>query len=115
MSGEVIERISRIHASEGDRQAPLTDPGVLPLSFEAITPQWLTGNLAPAGSAAQVTALQLGPRDDGTSNRRAIALQWNAAGQALGLPGQLFGKASHDLSSRIVVGISGAARGEQVF
>ena len=115
MSSEVIERIARIHAAETDRDAPLSDGSRLPLSFEAITPAWLTAVLAPAGSGAQVLDLQLGPRDDGTSNRRALSLQWNPAGKALGLPEALFGKASHDLSSRIVVGISGAARCEQVF
>lgn len=93
----------------------MTDGHQLPLSFDAITPAWLTAVLAPPGSGAAVTDVQLGPRDDGTSNRRALSLQWNAAGQALGLPAALFGKASHDLSSRIVVGLSGAARCEQVF
>src|SRR5262245_9757164 len=58
----------------------------LPFTYEAITGQWLTAVLARGIAGAVVESHALGPRDDGTSNRRRIELRWNDAGQAAGLP-----------------------------
>lgn len=58
----------------------------LPFTYEAITPAWLTAVLAHGHAGAAVLSHTLGPVDNGTSNRRRIALEWNAAGLAAGLP-----------------------------
>ncbi|MDB5968398.1 MAG: hypothetical protein JWQ90_848 [Hydrocarboniphaga sp.] len=87
----------------------------LPLSFEAITDGWLTAVLCDKAPDAAVTAHRLGAIDTGTSNRRRIFVDYNAAGVKAGLPAAMFCKASQDLANRIVLGVSGAARCETLF
>jgi hypothetical protein len=87
----------------------------LPLSFEAITDRWLTAVLCSQVPGAAVTSHTLGAPDNGSANRRKIALQYNAAGQAAGLPASIFCKATHGLTNRFVLGVSGAAYAEALF
>lgn len=87
----------------------------LPVSYEAITDEWLTGVLCENSPGAEVTGHQLDAPDDGSSNRRKISVEYNAAGQGAGLPTALFCKASHGLSNRILLGLSGAAHSEAAF
>jgi Phosphotransferase enzyme family len=111
-----IETIQAAYAAEeGRRREKVFNASNLPLSYEAITEDWLTDALCSAHPGAAVTAMQLGPVDSGSSNRRKIAVTYNAAGQAAGLPTKLFCKATHDLANRIVLGISGGAMGEVAF
>lgn len=51
-------------------------------TYEAITPEWLSAVLARNTTGAAVVSHTLGPVDDGTSNRRRIAIEWNDAGRA---------------------------------
>jgi hypothetical protein len=53
----------------------------LPLSYEAITPEWLTRVLTGNHPDAQVVSHRLGEPDEGTSSRRRISLDWNEAGE----------------------------------
>jgi len=111
-----IEHIQAAFAAEeGCRHAPVYKAHELPLSYEAITNDWLTDTLCAQHPSAQVISHHLGPVDSGSSNRRKIAVQYNEAGQAAGLPTALFCKSTHDLSNRIVLGISGGALGEVSF
>lgn len=87
----------------------------LPLSFESITNEWLTNALCANAPGAEVVGFSLGERDTGSSNRRRIALRYNAAGEAAGLPKGVFCKASQDLANRTVLGISSGARSEVIF
>ena len=63
-------------------------------------------------AGARAVGLELGPEDIGSSSRRKIAVAWNEAGVAAGLPAKLFCKSTFELSNRIVLGVSGGAFGE---
>ncbi len=87
----------------------------LPLSYEAITPDWLTSVLCARHPGAAVTGHRLDVPDNGSSNRRKIYLEYNDAGRRAGLPTALFCKATHDLPNRMTLGVSGGAHGEVTF
>ena len=87
----------------------------LPFTYEAITPAWLTAVLGRDHVGAAVESYTLGPVDDGTSNRRRIALEWNAAGQAAGLPDKLFCKGTQSLESRYMLGMNEGVQAEVNF
>lgn len=112
----LIEEIQAAYARDQqdlDRKAvAATD---IPLTFESITPQWLTNVLCADASGAEVTGFRLDAPDDGSSNRRKIAVEYNDAGRAAGLPTALFAKASQELTNRIILGASGAAETEVAF
>lgn len=113
------ELVSRITAAyEADRRRSIgvvVGAEELPLSYDAITERWLTAILCRSHPGAAVTAFRLGAPDSGSANRRKIAVEYNEAGRAAGLPPALFCKASQDLANRIVLGISGGARCEVMF
>jgi thiamine kinase-like enzyme len=113
---EVIDSIKSAYERDrlrGPVKAQSADE--LPLSYEAITEQWLTEILCGGHPGAQVQAFSLGATDNGSSNRRRIHVEYNAAGHAAGLPTHLFCKASHDLLNRMVLGASGGAYTEVTF
>ena len=113
---EVLERIQTAYAAEkaqGFRR--VTTTADLPRSYEELTADWLTEALCGKVSGARVESFTLGAPDDGSSNRRRIALRYNDVGEAHGLPANVFCKASHDLSNRMVLGVSGGAKGEVNF
>lgn len=87
----------------------------IPLGFEAITPQWLTQVMCRRYPDAEVTAFQLGAPDEGTSSRRRIFLQYNAAGRDAGLPASVFCKSTHTLTSRARIGCVGFIEAEVNF
>ncbi len=87
----------------------------LPQCYEDISPEWLTDVLCNAHDGAEVRACELSPPDNGSSNRRKIRVEYNAAGTQAGLPTALFCKASHDLGNRIMLGVAGAAHAEVTF
>ena len=80
--------------------------GDIPISYEAITPEWLTATLAPHTGGAVVKSFKLGPEDNGTSNRRLIKLEWEDT-KTDGLPGSVFCKAAHALENRIILSNGG--------
>lgn len=87
----------------------------LPLSYEAITAEWLTDILCSKHPGAAVTAHRLGEPDSGSSNRRKIVIDYNQAGRDAGLPAALFCKATHGLANRMTLGLAGAAQTEVTF
>ncbi len=87
----------------------------LPFTYEAITPEWLTVVLARDHAGAAVVSHTLGPVDDGTSNRRRIAIEWNGAGQAARLPERLFCKGTLSLESRYMLGMNEGVQAEVNF
>jgi len=112
----VIEEIQAAYARDQQnvgREA--VEASDIPLTFESITPRWLTNVLCGGIAGAEVTAYRLDAPDDGSSNRRKIAVEYNDAGRAAALPTALFAKASQELSNRIVLGASGAAETEVAF
>ena len=105
------------HRFETEQANPITPLTVqdMPLNYESITPQWLTAVLAGGTPRAQVLSHTLGPRDDGTSNRRKIFLEWNDIGKAAGLPAKLFCKGTQSLESRYMLGINEGVQAEVNF
>jgi aminoglycoside phosphotransferase (APT) family kinase protein len=83
----------------------------VPWHGEAITPEWLTtvfANQSPAARALKVTILG---GDNGSSARRNIAIEWNAAGQDSALPQRLFTKSTPTLAMRLSAGKAAPAEG----
>src|SRR5277367_6609376 len=87
----------------------------LPLSFDAITDEWLTDILCKDHPGAAVVGHRLGSPDNGSSNRQRILVSYNETGRKANLPTALFCKASHDLVNRLVLGTSGGAHAEVTF
>ncbi|MEX2479431.1 MAG: hypothetical protein WD928_01080 [Gammaproteobacteria bacterium] len=94
---EEIKR--RFEAEQAQPITPMTAAD-MPPTYESITPAWLTDVLGSAVAGAEVLSHKLGPRDDGTSNRRFIAIEWNEAGQQAGLPRSVFCKRTQSLEIR---------------
>ncbi len=113
MSNE-IERVAGLFATE-DLDSPVTTRDEVPRSYAAITDAWLTDVLCRDHPGAQVTAHSFDERDDGSSNRRRIMLEYNAAGRSAGLPETVFCKAAETLNNRLVLGLSRAAQIEADF
>jgi len=112
----LVEQIQAAYAADQQHAGEMvSDVTELPLSYEAITDEWLTAALCREHHGARVLAHQLGAPDVGSSNRCKIHLEYNEAGQQAKLPTALFCKASHDLANRIVLGISGGAHIEVSF
>lgn len=102
-----FERIKAIFAQEQIDQPIAREYGDIPVSYEAITVEWMTAIMCRDTPGAAVTGVRLGDVDTGTSNRRRIYLEYNQAGEAAGLPPSVFCKATHDLANRILLSTAG--------
>ena len=87
----------------------------IPLAWDFITPEWLTDALIGAGKAEKIVGYRLDERDEGTASRRRIFLEYNAAGQAAGLPATVFGKSTQHLENRFIIGMNGGIEAEVTF
>ncbi len=87
----------------------------MPPTYESITPEWLTDVVGGKVAGAKVLSHTLGPVDDGTSNRRRIALVWNDAGKQAGLVSKLFCKGTQSLESRYMLGMNEGVQAEVNF
>jgi hypothetical protein len=105
---------ARFEEERGAQRRPATADD-LPFTYEAITPQWLTAVLGRGIPGAVVESHALGPRDDGTSNRRRIEIVWNDAGRAAGLPPTVFCKGTQSLESRYMLGMNEGVQAEVNF
>lgn len=94
---------------------PVHAASELPTDYNCITDAWLEAILCRGVDGAKVIGHTLGPVDNGSSNRRKIVVDYNAAGREAGLPTRLFGKAGHDLANRMLLGLAGAAEYETAF
>jgi len=110
-----VDQLTRAYEAEQRSAAPARTRDDLPVSYEAVTGEWLTSVLCADHPGAEVTAYRLGPPDDGNSNRRRIFLQYNTAGDAAGLPETVFCKATHNLANRVTVGLTGGMAAEMNF
>lgn len=87
----------------------------IPLSYEAISPRWLTNVLCQHAPGAEVVDIGLDEPDDGNTNRRRIFLHYNKAGLDAGLPSAVFCKALHNLPNRLVDANCRLIQGEDAF
>lgn len=115
MKSNLPEQITRLYERDQKLGAKAVLASDLPISYEAITVEWLTNILCGKIPGAKVTGLRLGPPDDATSNRRHIYLDYNQAGVDASLPVSVFCKASHSLINRLTLGLCGSAHAETMF
>jgi hypothetical protein len=80
--------------------------GDIPVSYDAITAEWLTATLSPDSTRTVVKHYTLGPKDNGTANRRRIYLEWDGP-DAGRFPASVFCKATHGVENRIVLSSGG--------
>ena len=69
---DLTEQITREHALEQKSGRKAITPDDIPVSYEAITAEWLTHILCKGYPDARVAGHQLDVPDDGNSNRRRI-------------------------------------------
>lgn len=98
-----------------DKESKVYTADIVPPTYDSITPEWLTDALGKSVPGAKIESHSLDVRDDGSSNRRRIFLEWNEAGKNGGLPPTVFCKMSENLANRITLAASGAAEGEAIF
>jgi aminoglycoside phosphotransferase (APT) family kinase protein len=116
MSQSVLEKIQTAFAAEEKRGVqPVTELDQVPTGYDALTPQWLSKVLCRDAAGAAVTSFRLDAKDDGSSNRRRVFLDYNEAGRAAKLPATVFCKAAEGLANRVVLGLSGTAEAEADF
>ena len=90
-------RIQAMYAAEqAENRTPVTAHDI-PISFDAIPDAWYTATLCTGVAGAEVVGHALGPADDGTTNRRSLAVSYNDVGRSALLPERLFMKASFGL------------------
>jgi|TARA_R110001606_G_scaffold342476_1_gene490994 hypothetical protein len=111
---EEVARIAKIFQSE-ELERPVHSAEEVPGSYPAITDRWLTDVICSQAPEAQVIGHRFDVRDDGSSNRRRIFLEYNDAGVSAGLPATVFCKAAETLNNRLVTGLSRAAQIEADF
>ncbi|KAF0957699.1 phosphotransferase [Rhodococcus sp. T7] len=102
-------------AYEADHDRLVTEFHEIPTTYQALTPEWLTAVLCRDVPDAAVLSFELGPRDDGSSNRRRVSLTYNDAGIRAGLPASVFCKAAEQLQNRVILAVLDVARAEAEF
>lgn len=112
---EVAEKVRRVFEAEAGGAAKVTEIGQVPSNYEVITAEWLSAILCREAAGARVTGFSFDAPDDGSSNRRRIFLEYNAAGTAANLPKTVFCKAAASLAARTVLAESGTAEAETNF
>ena len=113
-----FDEIARRFEVEKRDRRPLVSTEVLPISYEEITPAWLTGALAKHFPGAEVRGCRLGDVDEGTSSRRRIHLEWKDAATFTKnpeLPASVFCKGTLSLESRYILGMNGGIEAEVTF
>ncbi|WP_216893168.1 aminoglycoside phosphotransferase family protein [Nocardia alni] len=107
-----MDEVTKAH---NDNAARVTEFHEIPPTYDALTTEWLTAVLCRNTPRAAVTGFDLGPRDDGSSNRRRVTVTYNEAGTRAGLPASIFCKAAEKLENRVILGILDVARAEAEF
>jgi len=80
-----------------------------------LTEEWLTHALCDGVAGAEVVGHRLHGRDDGTSSRQRLTIEYNAAGQDAGLPTQLFTKSGPTFKTRLVSAAANLSKIEANF
>ena len=113
--GSVREMVRQAYEADERHPRAAVKPGDVPSRYELVTTEWLTAILCRDVPGATVTGFELGPRNDGSSNRRRIIVAYNNAGRAAGLPASVFCKAAESLGNRLILGPTGTAQSEIDF
>jgi hypothetical protein len=87
----------------------------VPPGPDHITDEWLTLALCAGAPAARVLGHELGERNDGTSSRRTLRVEYNEAGRTAGLTEHLFTKSGPTFVTRLVSAAAGLGVIEATF
>ncbi len=87
----------------------------VPPGPEHLTDDWLTLALCDGVPGARVLSHKLGPKNDGTSSRRMLTVEFNEAGRDAGLTEQLFTKSGPSFTTRLVSSAAGLGIIEATF
>ncbi|MET0988581.1 MAG: phosphotransferase [Steroidobacteraceae bacterium] len=112
---DLAQQITTAFEQEQRANRTATTRDELPLSFESMTPQWLTQVLCANQPKVNVTSFELGPVDSGSTNRRAVKLHYQPENLRGDLPVKVFCKATHALANRLLTGLFGATHAEVTF
>lgn len=112
---DTLQKIQAAYEHDQQHKPEAVTADELPATFESMTERWLTAVLCRDVPGAKVVGHQLGPVDNGSSNRRRVEVEYNDVGLAAGLPLALFCKASFDLANRMTLAMSGGAHVETHF
>ncbi|KAH7215321.1 kinase-like domain-containing protein [Fusarium oxysporum] len=91
---DIVEHVRRSCKEEELNPPVPREYGDIPVSYEAITKAWLTATLARDVLGSTIKSFSLGPKDDGSANRRRIEIEWEGFGTHK-LPTSVFCKAAH--------------------
>jgi len=87
----------------------------VPISGADVTPEWLTAVLCADVPGAQVLSFSNPGGSSGSTERLALRVVYNDAGQRAGLPTELFTKAGTKISQRLLTGGADVLHGEEHF
>lgn len=80
----------------------MTQTASLPMSFDALTADWVTQALAERYPGTIVTKLTLGKTISGTGSKAQLFLEYNNTGQDYGLPASMYAKGGFDWHAQAV-------------
>jgi Phosphotransferase enzyme family len=100
---------------EGIRPPVLRTRADIPRNGTDLNEQWLTAVLCHEHAGARVLSFTTPGGSVGTSTRTALRVSYNEAGQAAGLPKELFTKTTAQFSQRLVLGGADVLHGETRF
>jgi aminoglycoside phosphotransferase (APT) family kinase protein len=87
----------------------------VPISGRHVTTDWLTDVLCRDTAGARVVTFDNPGGSSGTSERVALRVEYNEAGEKAGLPTQLFTKATSSFQQRMILGGADVLEGEAIF
>jgi hypothetical protein len=87
----------------------------VPRNGRTLSTEWLTAVLCAKVPGAEVVSWHSPGGSSGTSERAAPRVEYNAAGQAAGLPTLLFTKSTNSFSQRLLLGAADVVHGETYF
>jgi hypothetical protein len=105
-AASAVDAIARPKPSSLDR---------VPGSASLISAAWLSAALCANTPGGRVLQVEVVPVSDGSTSRSRLQVTYNEAGRVASLPQSVFVKSSTNFSSRLVVGMTGAAEGEARF
>jgi hypothetical protein len=111
----LADAIRSAYEAEQKNLRPAVHANEIPLSYELITPEWLTEVVCAKTPGAKIISFRLDAPDEGNTNRRRLFLTYDQASKVAGLPQSIFCKATHGLVNRLIVAGSGQIYGESIF
>ena len=87
----------------------------VPRSPQDVSAEWLTAALCAGAPGVRVLSVAAGPASVGTTTRAGLAVTYNEAGAAAGLPTRLFVKCTTTVAQRLLLGLGGLIDGEPGF